>query len=121
MTATDQASAPRQIFVPLKDLGLAQENPRAKEPRDDGIGSLRATIRAAGIVIPLCVRPGRGNENPYVVLDGRRRLFGLQDELADGHIDETYLVRCELFESLAAQAAAAVLRRPSSCRCIRPM
>jgi ParB family chromosome partitioning protein len=109
MTTSDPAIAPRQIFVPLKDLGLAPENPRAKEPRDEGIASLRATLRAAGIVIPLCVRPGRGDEKPYMTLDGRRRLFGLQDELADGHIDEDYLVRCELFESLAAQAAAAVL------------
>jgi ParB family chromosome partitioning protein len=109
MTSTEQAPAPRQIFVPLKDLGLAPENPRAKEPRDEAIGSLRATLRAAGIVIPLCVRPGRGAEKPYMVLDGRRRLFSLEDELAEGYIDETYLVRCELFESLAAQAAAAVL------------
>lgn len=109
MNSTDQACAPRQIFVPLKDLGLAPENPRAKEPRDEGIASLRATLRAAGVVIPLCVRPGRGDEKPYMTLDGRRRLFGLQDELADGYIEEDYLVRCELFESLAAQAAAAVL------------
>src|SRR5206468_11694566 len=50
--------------------------------------------------------PPRSTLFPYTTLF---RSFGLQDELAEGHIDEDYLVRCELFESLAAQAAAAVL------------
>jgi ParB family chromosome partitioning protein len=112
LVMTDQACAasePRRISVPLKDLGIAPENPRAREPRDEGIGGLKETVRAAGVVIPLCVRPGRKGEPSFMVLDGRRRFFSLEDLLAEGAIEADYSVRCELFESPAAQAAAAVL------------
>lgn len=110
MTAQTHAPLePRRINVPLKDLGIAPENPRAKEPRDEGVSGLKETVRAAGVVIPLCVRPGRRGERPFMVLDGRRRFFSLEDLLAEGAIDADYPVRCELFESPAAQAAAAVL------------
>ncbi|MFC5342926.1 ParB/RepB/Spo0J family partition protein (plasmid) [Brevundimonas staleyi] len=97
------------IFPPLQDLGLARENPRFHEPADEDIPRLAETLFAAGVVIPLAIRPGRKGEQPFMVLDGRRRRFGLLHLLAEGRIDPTYPVKCELFESKAAQAAAAVL------------
>ncbi|CAN7640922.1 chromosome partitioning protein ParB [Phenylobacterium sp. LjRoot219] len=110
MTAQDHVQTePRPIVVALQDLGIAPENPRAKEPRDEGIAGLKATVRAAGVVLPLCVRPGRSGERPYMVLDGRRRFFCLEDLMTEGAIGPDQPVRCELFESPEAQAAAAVL------------
>ena len=102
-------TAPIQIVVPFCDLGIAPENIRAKEPADEGIPQLAETIAVADVVVPLCVRPGRKGEQPYMILDGRRRQLGLALLLAAGRIDAAHPVRCDLFESKAAQAAAAVL------------
>jgi len=52
----------RQIFVPSKDLGLAPENMRFDEPIDAGVPQLGETIHAAGILIPIAIRPGHKNE-----------------------------------------------------------
>ena len=102
-------AAPIQTVVPLHDIGIAPENIRAKEPADEGIPQLAETIAVADVVVPLCVRPGRKGEKPYMALDGRRRLFGLELLLEAGRIDAAHPVRCDVFESRAAQAAAAVL------------
>ena len=97
------------VFVPLQDLALAPENIRFKEPADDGIPRLADTIAAANVVIPLSIRPGAKGEKPFMVLDGRRRLFALQALLAAGRIEANHPVKCELFEDRGAQAAAAML------------
>jgi ParB family chromosome partitioning protein len=102
-------TAPIQTVVPLHDIGVAPENIRAKEPADEGIPQLAETIAVADVIVPLCVRPGRKGEKPYMALDGRRRLFGLELLLEAGRIDAAHPVRCDVFESKAAQAAAAVL------------
>ncbi len=102
-------TAPIQTVVPLHDIGIAPENIRAKEPADEGIPQLAETIAVADIIVPLCVRPGRKGEKPYMALDGRRRLFGLELLLEAGRIDAAHPVRCDVFASKAAQAAAAVL------------
>jgi ParB family chromosome partitioning protein len=102
-------TAPIQSIVPLCDIGIAPENIRAKEPADEGIPQLAETIAVADVIVPLCVRPGRKGEKPFMALDGRRRLFGLELLLEAGRIDATHPVRCDVFESKAAQAAAAVL------------
>jgi ParB family chromosome partitioning protein len=44
-----------------------------------------------------------------MALDGRRRLFALELLLEAGRIEAAHPVRCDVFESKAAQAAAAVL------------
>lgn len=103
------ASASNLIFVSLKDLALAPENIRFKEPADDGIPRLADTIAAANVVIPLSIRPGAKGEKSFMVLDGRRRLFALQALLAAGRIEADHPVKCELFGDKAAQAAAAML------------
>ena len=110
------SQAPTQSFVPLYDIGVAPENLRAGEGADEGIPQLAETIAVADIVVPLCVRPGRKGEKPFMALDGRRRLFALEVLLEAGRIEAAHPVRCDVFESKAAQAAAAVLtnaeRRP---------
>ena len=97
------------VFVSLQDLALAPENIRFKEPADDGIPRLADTIAAANVVIPLAIHPGAKGEKPFMVLDGRRRLFALQALLAAGRVEANHLVKCELFQDKAAQAAAAML------------
>src|SRR5215831_14566992 len=94
----------RQVFVPLKDLGLAPENMRFNEPADAGVAQLADTIEAAGVLIPIAVRPGRKSEAPYMALDGRRRRYALLALLEAGRITADYLVKCELFETKAEQA-----------------
>jgi ParB family chromosome partitioning protein len=96
----------RQVFVPLSDLGLAPENMRFKEPADAGVAQLADTIEAAGVLIPIAVRPGRKSEKPYMALDGRRRRYALLALFEAGRIAADYLVKCELFETKAEQVQA---------------
>jgi ParB family chromosome partitioning protein len=96
----------RQVFVPLKDLGLAPENMRFNEPADDGVAQLADTIDAAGVLIPIAVRPGRKKEQAFMALDGRRRRLALLALLEAGRITEDYPVKCEVFETQAEQLAA---------------
>jgi ParB family chromosome partitioning protein len=106
VASTVAQPASRQVFVSLKDLGLAPENMRFSEPADAGVPQLADTIEAAGVLVPIAVRPGRKSEQPYMALDGRRRRFALLALLEAGRIPEDYLVKCELFEGKAEQAAA---------------
>ena len=98
----------RRVY-PLKDLGVARENLRFDQPADDGIPLLAATLKAAGQLQPLTVRPGRRKEKPAMALDGRRRLLAFELLLAEGEIGEDHPV--EVFEETdpARQAAAALL------------
>ena len=98
-----------QIKVRLGDLGLARENLRFDQAADEGIVQLADTILAAGIVIPLIVRPGTKSEQPFMALDGRRRRMGLRLLCERGDITEDYMIDCLLAGDKAAQAAAVVL------------
>ncbi len=93
----------------LKDIAVAPENMRFGEPADDEVPQLAATIKAAGLLQPLTVRPGRRREKPAMALDGRRRLLALEILLEGGEIDGDYPV--EVFEETdpARQAAAVLL------------
>lgn len=110
-TADAAAAAPparTSKVYPLKDLGVAPENMRYGEPPDEEVPQLAATIKAAGLLQPLTVRPGRKKEKPAMALDGRRRLLALGELLAAGDIAEDYPV--EVFEETdSARQAAAVL------------
>jgi ParB family chromosome partitioning protein len=97
------------IRARLGDLGLAPENLRFDEPADDGIPQLADTTRAAGLIIEPIVRRGRKGEQPFMVLDGRRRRMALLLRLERGEITEEHEVTCRLAISKAAQAAAVVL------------
>jgi len=114
-TPAEGPERPTQIFVPLCDLGIAPENIRAKEPADADIPQLAETIAVADILVPLCVRPGRKGERPFMALDGRRRKFGLDLLLEQGRIDASHPVRCDLFTTKAGQAAALVLTNAERC------
>lgn len=106
-----QAVAParvRKTYL-LRDLDVAPENMRFGEPLDDEIPQLAATIRAAGLLQPLTVRPGRRKEKAAMALDGRRRLLALGLLLAEGAVGEDYEV--DVFEETdpGRQAAAVLL------------
>lgn len=98
-----------RVQVRLGDLGLAKENLRYAEPADEGVPQLAETILAAGVVIPPIVRAGRKGEEPFVVLDGRRRRLGLLLLRDRSDITDDYEVECLLAETKAQQAAAIVL------------
>lgn len=107
---SDPASQRQERTVPLSDLAVARENLRHGEPADDDIPTLAATIRAAGVLSRLTVRPGRGRrEAAWMVLDGRRRLLALAHLLDAGDIDADYPVPVVIETDPARQAAAALL------------
>lgn len=96
--------------VRLGDVGVARENLRHGEPPDDDIPTLAATMRAAGQLQPLTVRPGRGRkEDPWMALDGRRRRLALGLLLEAGEIDEDHPVDVFVETDPARQAAAVLL------------
>jgi ParB family chromosome partitioning protein len=97
------------IKIRLADLGLAPENVRFKEPADDGVPQLADTILAAGVVIPLIVRPGRKGEQRFMALDGRRRRLGLLLLCERGDITDDYEIDCLLAETRAQQVAGVML------------
>ena len=96
--------------VRLGDLGIAPENLRFNEPPDDDIPTLAATMRAAGQLQPLTVRPGRGKkEEVWMALDGRRRRLALGLLLEAGEIDADHPVDVFVETDPARQAAAVLL------------
>jgi hypothetical protein len=108
-TSTNLAVERTRRTVPLRDLGVAPENVRCREAADSDIPQLAATIKAAGVLMPLTVRPGRRKEKPFMALDGRRRLLALTLLAEAGDIDDTYLVEVVEETDPARQAAAALL------------
>ncbi len=69
---------PVERIIRLGDLGVARENLRHGEPPDDDIPTLAATLKAAGQLQPITVRPGRGKKEwAWMALDGRRRQLAL--------------------------------------------
>jgi ParB family chromosome partitioning protein len=96
--------------VRLGDVGIARENLRFNEPPDDDIPTLAATLKAAGQLQRLTVRPGRGKkEEPWMALDGRRRRLALGLLLDAGDINEDYPVTVCVETDPARQAAAVLL------------
>jgi len=115
-TPVPATTAPAVIFTPVErivrlgDLGIARENLRYGEPPDDDIPTLAATLKAAGQLQPMTVRPGRGKkEQAFMALDGRRRRLALAILLKAGDIDEDYPVRTYVETDPARQAAAILL------------
>ncbi len=103
------AQTRRQIVVRLGDLDVAPENLRHGEAPDDDIPQLADTIAAAGMLQFPTVRPGRGDEATYMVLDGRRRLLALRLLRDGGVIDDDHSVEVFVETDRARQAAAVVL------------
>lgn len=103
------AARTRSLIV-LRDLDIAPENPRSGEPPDDDIPLLADTLFAAGQLLPLTVRPGRGKaERPHMALDGRRRILALRLLVDEGRIDDGFLVDVFIETDPARQAAAVLL------------
>ena len=96
--------------IRLGDLGVARENLRHGEPPDDDIPTLAATLKAAGQLQPVTVRPGRGRkEEKWMALDGRRRRLALGLLVEAGDIDADYPVKAYVETDPARQAAAVLL------------
>ena len=96
--------------IRLGDLGIARENLRHGEQPDDDLPNLAATLRAAGQLQRLTVRPGRGKkEDPWMALDGRRRRLALGLLLEAGEIDDDYPVEVYVETDPGRQAAAVLL------------
>ncbi|MGV9009976.1 ParB/RepB/Spo0J family partition protein [Brevundimonas sp.] len=112
-TATEAAAivlAREERTVRFGDLGIARENLRHGEPPDEDIPLLSATLKAAGQLKRLTVRPGRGRkEKAWMALDGRRRCLALGLLKEAGDIDDDYPVRVTVETDPARQAAAALL------------
>lgn len=110
-TAAAAASNTAELqYVAFRDIGIAPENVRAKEPADAGVQRLADTIHTVGILIPLLVRKGgKKGEKPTLALDGRRRLFALECLLEAGAITDDYPVPVIFSADRAAQAAAAIV------------
>jgi ParB family transcriptional regulator, chromosome partitioning protein len=107
--------------IRLGDLGIAPENLRFNEPSDDDIPTLAATIRAAGQLQRLTVRPGRGKkEQPWMALDGRRRRLALDLLREAGAIDEDYPVTVYVETDPARQSASTLRREPPKNRALSP-
>lgn len=98
-----------RLKVPLNTLGVAPENLRFGQPADAGIPKLWETIKAAGQVYPILVRPGRKGEEPYMALDGRRRRFAYLHGAEIGDIPADHPVDVQVETEKDRQVAAAVL------------
>lgn len=108
-TTPSAPSVAEPQIVALSDLGIAPENLRAAEPADADIPELADTIKAAGLLYPLLVRPGRKGEQAFMALDGRRRLLALQSLVEAERIAPDYGVKVEVARDKALQAAAIVV------------
>ncbi len=97
-------------FVPFRDIAIAPENLRAREPADAGIPRLADTIRAVGVLVPLLVRAGEKKDpKPAMALDGRRRLLALAVLIEAGVIADDYPVPVIFSPDRERQVAAAVV------------
>ena len=111
--AADGAQPVTLQFVPYRDIAIAPENLRAKEPADAGIPRLADTIRAVGLLVPLLVRAGeRRDPKPAMALDGRRRLLALAVLIEAGVIADDYPV--PVIFSPDSRAARSVNSSPPS-------
>lgn len=102
-------STRRQAVVRLGDLDIAPENLRHGEAPDADIPQLADTIAAAGLLQFPTVRPGRGEEAAFMVLDGRRRLLALRLLRDGGFVDDDHAVEVFIETDRKRQAAAVVL------------
>lgn len=95
--------------APLDQLAVAPENLRYGVAADDQVPQLGQTMFEAGQLDCLYVRPGRGKEAAFMVLDGRRRLFGFHHLASAGMVAADHPVRIKVLTDPAAQLAAVVL------------
>ena len=81
--------------IPLKDLRLWPDNPR-RSVDEDGIGQLKASIQANGILQPLLVRPVPLSPGKAEVIAGQRRFKALKALYADGALPADHPIPCTL-------------------------
>lgn len=83
--------------IPLSQLTVYEGNVR-KTGVTDGLGELKASIAAHGLLQPLVVRK---HGKKFAVVAGQRRLLALQALAADRTIGKDYEVRCTLIDAKA--------------------
>jgi ParB family chromosome partitioning protein len=112
MADTQTLAAPehKALSLPLDQLVIGDDNPRAASGEDDDIAALATSIAAIGLVQPLIVIKRGGG---YEVIDGRRRFLALKRLEADQAIpsDQTVPVMHVVQKHMAAGLAANIQRR----------
>ena len=97
---TSQSSDNQDRYAPLRDIGIAPENPRAGvTDQEDDIADLAESLHpeAAGQQYPLLVRPGKGKkEQPLMALNGSRRWRAFQALVARGDITLDHLIKIDV-------------------------
>lgn len=96
-------------LVPLSGLAIAPENVRAHLPADSGIPQLWQTIKAAGLLYGMLVRPGKKGEADNVILDGRRRFLAYNHGVEIGDIPADHPVKVQIETDKNRQLAATLL------------
>ena len=82
-TQTLAAPAHKALSLPLSQLSIGKDNPRADVAEDEDVAALATSIAAIGLVQPLIVIKRGGG---FEVIDGRRRFLALKRLEIDGRL-----------------------------------
>lgn len=109
MTDKSTAGPPQTTVVALNTLAIAPENVRANLPADAGIPQLWQTLKAAGQLYVMLVRPGKKGEADHMILDGRRRFLAFSHGVEIGDIPADHCVKVQIETDKNRQLAATLL------------
>ncbi|TAL44404.1 MAG: chromosome partitioning protein ParB, partial [Salinibacterium sp.] len=90
-------------------MAIAPENVRANLAADAGIPQLWQTIKAAGLLYGMLVRPGKKGEQDHMILDGRRRFLAYSHGVTIGDIPADHAVKVQVETDKNRQLAATLL------------
>jgi len=109
MSDANTAGPAQTTIVALNTLAIAPENVRANLPADAGIPQLWQTIKAAGLLYGMLVRPGKKGEADHMILDGRRRFLAYSHGVEIGDIPADQPVKVQIETDKNRQLAATLL------------
>lgn len=112
MADTQTLAAPehKALSLPLSQLSIGKDNPRADVAEDEDVAALATSIAAIGLVQPLIVIKRGGG---FEVIDGRRRFLALKRLENDGRLssDQSIAVMHVTQKHMAAGLVANIQRR----------
>lgn len=88
-TMTLEAPEHVSLTLPLCQLVIGKDNPRANSEEDEDIAVLATSIAAIGLVQPIIVIKRSGK---YAILDGRRRFLAMKRLEAEGGLSSDFTV-----------------------------